>query len=553
MAFVKVNPCYRELLARLGLRAPDDFLALPGVIYCGHPDRHVARVALGTTAAFLKREHRVRWKDRLASAWAGFGFVPRASREYRLLRDLAAAGIACSEAIAVGSDGRGRAFLLLREVGGRDLRAFLERAPARLRRLTAVRLGEALARIHAAGFDHPDLYSKHILVSRAPGHSLRIHFLDWQRSCRRRTVSWAVRRRDLAALDATLAEELAGSRDRLACLRAYRRAAGAIGPPRLGAAARSIRRRADQLVRRRRIRELRQPPLAWGRQNLVWLDGEALCVTRAFRAELRGRLPEWLAPAAADHQTRCGVSRTQVERSGGRQGLLIRRHQSRPLAWLCAWLRGRRLVSPELEQAGLLFRLQRYGVATPRLLAVGQKHVRPWRTDSLLLLEPLQGTVPLAAWLASQGDGESRRLVLRRAAEVLRRLHDAGCSFAPATAPVDAFHVRAGDTPEVVLGTVEGLRKRCTRTLVMRDLAALWAGLGATCRRTERLWFLLGYLDVARLTPAARRLAARLLRLARAGGGREPPEGLPAPGTASPSGGSRPPLADESAAGRASG
>src|SRR5207244_3196548 len=82
-----VTPRYRELLARLGLRAPDDFLALPGVIYCGHPDRHVARVALGATPAFLKREHRVRWKDRLASAWAGFGFVPRAYREYRLLHD----------------------------------------------------------------------------------------------------------------------------------------------------------------------------------------------------------------------------------------------------------------------------------------------------------------------------------------------------------------------------------------------------------------------------------------------------------------------------------
>src|SRR5262249_16731297 len=219
----------------------------------------------------------------------------------------------------------------------------------------------------------------------------------WTRARRRRRVRGRPRRRDLAALDATLAEELATPRDRLAFLRAYLR--GAAGLPGLARAARSVRRLAERLLRKRRIRELRQPPLEWGRQNLVWLRGGALCVTRAFRAELRGRLPEWLAPVASPGE----VARTPVERSGGRKGLLIRRRQSRPLAWLGAWLRGRRLVSPELEQAGLLFRLQRYGVAAPRLLAAGQRHVRPWRTDSLLLLEPLQGTVPLAAWPASPG------------------------------------------------------------------------------------------------------------------------------------------------------
>ena len=136
-------------------------------------------------------------------------------------------------------------------------------------------------------------------------------------------------------------------------------------------------------------------------------------MTRAFRAELRGRLPEWLAPPAAAHTSGSEVTRAPVERRGGRSGLLIRRHQSRPLAWLRAWLRGRRLVSPELEQAGLLFRLERYGVTTPRLLAVGQKHLRPWRTASLLLTEPVSGTAPLIAWLAGQG-GELRRLALGR-------------------------------------------------------------------------------------------------------------------------------------------
>jgi tRNA A-37 threonylcarbamoyl transferase component Bud32 len=349
MAFLEVNPRYGDLLARLGLQAPADFLALPGVVYCGHPDRHVARVALGEKRrAFLKREHRVRWKGRLANAWAGFGYTSKSHREYRLLHQLAAAGIGCPEPIAAGEDSRGRAFLLLHELGGRDLRAFLRRAPAADRRAAAVRLGEALARIHAAGFDHPDLYSKHVLVSGGAGGGLRFHFLDWQRSRKRPCVGWAVRRRDLAALDATLAEDLASPRDRLACLRAYLRAAPGAGLPRVAVAARAVRRRAAALLGKRRMRELRQPPLQGGRQNLVWLQGEALCVTREFRAELAGRLPEWLTARATSSTPGAWVWRELVERTGGRHGLLVRRLGSRPLAWLGAWLRGRRLLSPEL-------------------------------------------------------------------------------------------------------------------------------------------------------------------------------------------------------------
>jgi tRNA A-37 threonylcarbamoyl transferase component Bud32 len=512
MPSLEVNPRYCGLLARLGLEAPGDFLALPGVVYCGHPDRHVARVALGEERrGFLKREHRVRWKGRLANAFAGFGYTSKSRREYRLLQEVAAAGIGCPEPIAAGEDGRGRAFLLLRELGGRDLRAFLRRAGPAARREVAVRLGEALAHIHGAGFDHPDLYSKHVLVRCRAGDGLSFHFLDWQRSRRRRRVGWAVRRRDLAALDATLAEDLAAPRERLACLRAYLRAAGrGAALPGLAAAARAVRRRSAALLRKRRMRELRQPPLEWGRQNLVWVQGEALCVTREFRAELGGRLPDWLTCGGIPPALGAHVSRSTVGLPRG-PALLVRRRSCRPLAWLWAWLRGRRLLSPELEQAGTLFRLQRYGITTPRLLAVGQRHLRPWRAESLLLTEPPAGGVPLATWLSGQADREQRRLVLRRAAELLRRLHDADCSFRPGASPAEAVQVREGDTPEVVLGSVEGVRKRCSRGAVTRDLAALCRGLAGGLRRTEWLWFLLGYLELPRLTLAARRLARKLL------------------------------------------
>ena len=62
----------RRRFARWGLTGPDDFLNLPGEIVSGHADRHVVRVVLGRdrskVVAYLKREHRVRLRDRCA-AW----------------------------------------------------------------------------------------------------------------------------------------------------------------------------------------------------------------------------------------------------------------------------------------------------------------------------------------------------------------------------------------------------------------------------------------------------------------------------------------------------
>src|SRR5262245_42937181 len=170
MAWVEINPDYQEKLEQLGLTTASHFLNLPGVIVSGHPDRHVVQVRLGNGPeaihAYLKREHRVAWRDRVLNALDGFGWVSKSVREAALLKALAGAGIGCAEFIAAGEDDRGRAFLLVRELTGFvDLRVFLRdsgSAPATERRRFARRLGETLARVHGAGFDHPDLYSKHV-------------------------------------------------------------------------------------------------------------------------------------------------------------------------------------------------------------------------------------------------------------------------------------------------------------------------------------------------------------------------------------------------------
>src|SRR5260370_20059888 len=76
-AFVEVHPQHQELLKQHGLNGPEDYFDLPAIIVSGHPNRHVARVKLGSgpsrIAAYLKREHRLPWRGPLTDAWAGVG------------------------------------------------------------------------------------------------------------------------------------------------------------------------------------------------------------------------------------------------------------------------------------------------------------------------------------------------------------------------------------------------------------------------------------------------------------------------------------------------
>ena len=517
MARLFINPRYREILLRQGLEKAEDFLRLSGVIYCGHPDRHVAQLTLSESlSVFLKKEHQVRWRDRLASFLAGFGFVSKSWRELATDHKLEQAGIHRPEVIAAGETS-GQAFLLLREVPDAvELRSFLENETDPLIRCRlARRLGQELARMHAAGIDHPDLVSKHVLVQ---PETMRLCILDWQRSRQHRRLSWSTRCRDLAALDATLGENLATDHERLTCLHSYMRAARLIPPVQRTATARRIRALANRLLKKRYIRELRRPGLTPGKQNLIWLDGEAVCVTREFRDEIRDQLPAWLnllrKPARPGHE----VHRHLLPLPGDRAVRLVRRRQSRPLSWLWNWLRGRSWVSPELEQAATFFRLERNGISPPRLLAVGQRRTKPWLTESFILTEPAPSRIRLVEWLScrkgrtlTKPELRQFRQVLQQAGAVLARIHetstflDAGCD------PRMLFdlEIKPPAPPRVMLAGVEGLcrRRNAKWNRALQDLRKIHAAMASVCSRTDALRFLLGYFDLPRLTPAARRMA----------------------------------------------
>jgi heptose I phosphotransferase len=498
--FVVFRPGCRDWLRRLGLSEAEHFLDLPAMHVSGHPGRHVARVLLGAgpgaPTAFLKRELRIGWAVRLKNFLAGFGPVSRSLREARALRALEHEGLPGPQWLAAGEDGRGRAFLLVRAVpGSADLASYLRTQPDRnARRGVARALGRALAGLHEAGFQHRDLYAKHVLVDPCTGAA---HFLDWQRARRVYALDRQARARDLAALHATLSEALASPRERLACLGAYLRQAGI--PEQRRVLLHAVEARARQLLRRRHIQEKRQAQPTAEPQAWICLDGEGLCVTPALarlasEEDLHGLTLE-RQPAAIGP-----LFRRWLALPGGLRGLLVRRRGRQLLAALWSRLSGRPLSSPEQRQAALLLRLERYAVPAPRVLALGQRRGPGGQMESFLLTEPATDAVHLEAWLAhdaraARGRPGARRDVLRQAGALLRRLHQAGCYL---DGQPGALSVQAppGAAPRLVLGNVEGVRvrRRRRRTRARHDLSHLQGVLArAGCGRTDLRRFLAGY------------------------------------------------------------
>lgn len=458
MGFLAVHPDYAELLHGQGLARADDFLALPGVILGGHPDRHVARVMIdsGTEAltAFLKRQHRIPLGERLRNKVAGFGAVSKSRRELAALRELA--GLGAPDWMAVGESADGRAFLLIREVPDSvELRTLLLEntlCPGDRRRLPRS-LGRLLARLHASGFDHPDLYAKHVRVRRG---DLAVTILDWQRTRRWPRVPWRLRARDLSALDATLGDHLVSPRERLTCLAAYLREASASGVarPSLSRFAATIARRTRRRLRRRRVRDMRAFRSAKAAPTLVWLDGEALCVTGEVHRALGDCVPAWLGSIYDACEQAGACCRSVIV--AGRPATLRQRRLTRTASVTTRLLR--RAMSPEFRELRALFRLQECGIEAPAPLAAGQRR-RFLRVESFLITEAAAG-IPLRDWLEkadARGDDACRDAVLREAAELTKRIQEAGCRLARRHSVSFAVIEPAGAPPRVVLAGTQGL------------------------------------------------------------------------------------------------
>jgi hypothetical protein len=126
----------------------------------------------------------------------------------------------------------------------------------------------------------------------------------------------------------------------------------------------------------------------------------------------------------------------------------------------------------------------------------------------------------------------TRRRLVRDAALLFRRLHDlhyylneaprVQSNGAGSNGPL-MIRQSAGEAPAVILGAVQHLagRRRTNRQLAQRDFRCLYeAYVRPLLSRTDALRFLLTYLGIRTLTPAARNLARSLVPASGMGGRR---------------------------------
>ncbi len=527
MSYLTIHPDYRSDLSNAGLDTAEKLLRLDSVIFCGHPGRNVGRASISTPSGMLrlliKREHRVPFVERLTNLAGGFGLASKSKREAITLSALTAAGIPVPKWIAHGEDYAGSAFLILRECEGAvDVRLHLARLrSSRDRSIWAAQLGRDLAAIHQAGFDHPDLYSKHILVQQDGTR----RFIDWQRTSRRRHVSWRARIRGLARLHATVASELATPRERLRCLAAYLSTSrqGDTKAPTVRTLSNAIHIESVRISKQRRLRERVRVQTADREPSLIWRDGEALCMTREFETCLGSDRPAWLALGSLPKKPgRLKIEEQVHVPTLGSAELTRRRQQSWSL--LLSRLTGRlRPSSPDLRHAGFLFRLERLGLPVARVLAFGQRPGSLGRLESFILRSRSERSQSPRQWLefcrADRGKQAAKRKLLRQLGALLRQLHRANFYLGGAGCePIDkvfAVIQEASGIEQVRIDRADALTSRRHESVerALEDLRKLWkTPSGRLLTRTDHLRVLLAYRDTNEFGGEERMVWRRLSR-----------------------------------------
>jgi len=200
---------------------------------------------------YLKRFEHPPFRRQLQRWRQGHFMLSTAGIEWRNARLLAAANVATAEPVAFGHAMLGpwerRSFVLLGEVEGESLEQWVPKylSPAdresdlRRRRALVDELARFVARFHASGFVHRDLYLSHLFIRNVeagvPAHSsggVAFTLIDLQRAFR---PSWRRRRwvvKDLAALHYSTPADRLGRFERLRFLCRYTRACGRFGSAR---------------------------------------------------------------------------------------------------------------------------------------------------------------------------------------------------------------------------------------------------------------------------------------------------------------------------------
>lgn len=241
-----VHPHLESDLRAAGFGTLEDILGASGELVSDHHRTHVTRIdATAGLPTVYRKVHRRRG-DRTAP-------LQDAAVEWANLEAFASRGLLAPIPVALGvSDDPATpwaSFLVTAALDGfTPLDELIAGLTGEARSLALETIAVEVARMHARGLTHPDLYARHVYLDVT---RTRCAFLDVQRTRAHRRLTLHQRARDLAALEVSLAWDLVSCPERTRFLARYDRASvDDAGSRQLGR--RELRDLVDKLVRRRR-------------------------------------------------------------------------------------------------------------------------------------------------------------------------------------------------------------------------------------------------------------------------------------------------------------
>jgi heptose I phosphotransferase len=510
----------------------------------GHRGRQIVRLRLAVAGDasrtfYLKRETGPQWKDLASHVAAGRGLWTKVRAEFETLWRLAAAGIHCPRPVVCLQSGAfpPQAALVLEELKDAiPLAAFLggglHESVGRSRERFFATMGCEVARLHATGFNQPDLVTKHIFVTATEG-SWKFSFLDFQRSVPHPVLRLRTRMVDLAALWATLPPRLVGSRDRIAFFEAYLAASHLEN--RAAEVAEGVEQRIERLLARRKFLELRENPTAQPRRTsrLEPIDGGRMWVDRDYQPQLEeARLAEFDAVMSG---TNGRLMRALRDRENWRlelhgphaqpSGVYLKKHHVRGFE---PWLRAKVGAGPGSTagrvEARNVTRLGRAGIDTMRIVAYGEKLHPDGLLESFFMTEELAGYLPLDdflkqrfpamnAWPRGRRDPDLACLLCEVAA-LSAKFHRLGynhrdlycCHFFVKEPQRGRFEINLIDLQRVQY------RRHFRGRWLVKDLAQLaYSAPRDRISCAQKMAFIRHYLGVERLRPEDKRFIRQVL------------------------------------------
>ena len=221
----------------------------------------------------------------------------------------------------------------------------------------------------------------------------------------------------------------------------------------------------------------------------------------------------WFEPPNRRRGGWSGVSRYHLRRSdGSRVGVFIKRQENHGFRSLRHPLRG---VPTFVREMSNIERYRHCGVPALEPVYYAWREYQG-RQQAILITEELAGYRSLRDieqdWHREGRPSRGERLaVLHAVADLVRRMHACGLQHNCLYAKHVFLRCDQGEWTARVIDLEKTKRPWCRSAARVRDLSTL-SRYSTGWNRSERLRFFLRYLGQPRLTPAAKRLARRVLR-----------------------------------------